>query len=160
LRSCSREDTNLGNAIRRISRCKTWLNCSLISSSQSVARIGGTWADASLRVGGTGGRGMGGRVRDSGFAGRDDLQRASRYRDADSPRGRQGDYDMVFDTGGNGKSKSKHSSSRRSPSARSRSPPRRDPYRERDHDKKGKGRHWDRERRRSRSRGHDDQGRR
>jgi len=131
-----------------------------VDFSQSVARIGGTWADASLRVGGTGSRGMGGRVRDSGFAGRDDLQRASRYRDADSPRGRQGDYDMVFDTGDNGKSRSKHSSSRRSPSARSRSPPRRDRYKERDHDKKGKGRHWDRERRRSRSRGHDDQGRR
>lgn len=137
---------------------------SLISSSQSVARIGGTWADASLRVGGTGGRGIRGRARDSGFAGRDDLQRASRYRDDDSPRGRQRDYDMVFDTGDNGKSRSKHSSSRRSPSARSRSPPRRDRHRERDHDnygEKGKGRHWDRgERRRSRSRGYDDQGRR
>ena len=132
---------------------------SLVSSSQSVARIGGTWADASLRVGRSGGRGARGSARDSGFAGRDDLQRASRYRDADSPRGRQGDYDMVFDTADNGKRRSKHSSSRRSPSTRSRSPPRRDRYKERDYGEKGKSRHWDQGGgRRSRSRGYDDQG--
>ncbi|KAF8312664.1 cyclophilin-like protein [Clavulina sp. PMI_390] len=131
-----------------------------VDFSQSVARIGGSWGEASLRAGqGLSGRGGGrGRGRGgggSGFGGRNDLQAARRYRDSSPGARRGGDYDMVFDDapasssrhGGSSRNDSRRDDYRRDDRRRSRSPPSRDRDRDRRDDRnRDRDSHRDRDR--------------
>src|ERR1700722_11194866 len=92
-------------------------------SSQSVARLNNSWSN-NPKVGGRSRRGQ----KDSGFGGRDDLERTRRYRGADYDVPRE-EYRMVFDFPDDRQSRRRRSRSRerdRSRERRSRSPKRRD----------------------------------
>jgi len=94
-----------------------------VDFSQSVAKLNYTWTDASKRPHRDGGR----RHEASGFAGKDNLQAARRYRELDNDD-RRGDFSMVFDV------EDHRGFDRRGERRRSRSP-----VRDRDKDK---GRDW------------------
>ncbi|EIM88017.1 cyclophilin-like protein [Stereum hirsutum FP-91666 SS1] len=132
-----------------------------VDFSQSVARMNTSWSNnpsMGSRGGGRGGRGGGGRGGGGrgGFAGRDDLEQTSRYRESGGGRG--DDYSMVFDAPSERGSKRRRSRSRSPDRDRRRRDRSRSPRRDRDKDRAKDGR--DREHRRSRSRERERDGRR
>jgi len=90
-----------------------------VDFSQSVARINGSWSNDIMRVP----KGKKGRD-NSGFGGRDDLERTSRYRDGGDGRRGGEKYGMVFDVPSDDvrRRKRKRSADKQSRRRRSRSP--------------------------------------
>ncbi|KAF8634378.1 hypothetical protein AX15_000948 [Amanita polypyramis BW_CC] len=134
-----------------------------VDFSQSVARLNTHWSNDIQR-----GSLMGRRQRDSGFAGREDLERTRKYReeeDRDRDRDRYGGYGMVFDVPAEERSgKRRRSRSKERDRGKRREGERardsrekdweqeRDRDRDRDRNRRRRSRSWDRERERDRRR--------